>query len=281
MSTELEQERACALAALLKAGVWDAEGDLQALVEQNFPSTEVLSDRAVKTFRQDVSERCLRIPLGHILGYADFAGIRFVVGSGVFVPRRQSMAIVQWVEKKLNLDRTSKVYDLCAGVGAIGLSISSRLGVGVVCVDKDPTALAYLQRNFYRLGASKYGAIYKSADIMNLAEFQAAAGTVDVVVSNPPYVPEGTTLEPEWSENHPPGSIFAPDEGKGLIEASASVASLLLKPGGTFLLEHSEVQSFQVSMILDGAGFNTVRTLLSEEFSDATGPSVITVGVRA
>lgn len=151
----------------------------------------------------------------------------------------------------------------------------------MVCVEKDPTALTYLQRNLHRLGASKYGAIYQSASITNLADFQTAGGTVDVVVSNPPYVPEGTLLQPEWSENHPRESIFAHDEGKGLIEASACLASLLLKPGGTFLLEHSEDQSGQVHIILDSAGFHNVHTLLTEEFSDATGPSVITIGVKA
>lgn len=100
MSTELEAERAYALTALVKAGVWDAEEDLQALFEQHFASDTVSNDRALAAFRQDVSERCLRMPLGHILGYVYFAGIRFVVGSGVFVPRQQSMAIVQWIEKK-------------------------------------------------------------------------------------------------------------------------------------------------------------------------------------
>jgi release factor glutamine methyltransferase len=279
-NSQFEYDRAKARAALEGAGVWDPVQDLQAIVDKHFNTGGLPDPKRMAGFRQDIAERCARIPLGHILGYTDFADLRFVVGSGVFVPRIQSMAIVRWIEQNLILDSRSIVYDLCAGVGAIGLAIWSRTAAKVVCVEMEATAQTYLERNIVRMGVGDQEVTLCRANINRTDAFESATGCVDVVVANPPYVPRGTELLPEWGINHPAAAIFAPDEGVALIQATARLASLVLKPKGTLLIEHGESQEQQVGFILKNHGFSSICTSINERFSDATGPSVITVAIK-
>lgn len=203
-----EHHQAMALRELSGAGLWDPVGDLRALTDKHFNPDRALDAQRLDAFRVDVAERCARIPLGHILGYADFGEQRLLVGSGTFVPRQQSLAMVRWIERNLALGSDSTVFDLCAGVGAIGLAIWAASGARTVCVDSDSTAQAYLRRNIRRLQAQ--GEVSPLvADITCPQAFAQAHGRVDVVVSNPPYVAPGTELLPEWSRHHPSGAIYA------------------------------------------------------------------------
>ncbi|WP_339531016.1 N5-glutamine methyltransferase family protein [Pseudomonas mucidolens] len=273
-------ELQAALAALQRAGVWDPHGDLQAIAHRYTGAAADASQAAVKLFRQDIAERCARIPLGHILGHVDFGDLRLAVGSGVFVPRQQSLALVDWAQRNLDLDNRALVYDLCAGAGAIGLSLWARTGARVVCVERDAVPSLYLQRNICRLGAEGQGVMAQTADISRFADFETACQSADLVVCNPPYVPEGVVLEPEWGVHHPQAAIFAHSHGTGLIQACSALAQHLLKPGGTLLLEHAEGQIEQVHVNLAAAGFSSINTLRNEAFSDATGSSVMTSGVK-
>ena len=272
--------RAAALRALADAGVWDPGADTAALVAKHLYGVECFDEQRVQAFRADVAERCARIPLGHILGYADFGFLRLMVGSGTFVPRCQSLAMLRWIERNLRLDSKSRVYDLCAGVGALGLSIWSASGARVTCVESDPTAQAYLQRNIVRLGAERHLSLM-AADITQAGPFEHDRGLIDMVVANPPYVAPHTDLLPEWSCHHPPGAIYARDEGGELIEASARLASTVLKPAGALLIEHGEAQVEQVETLMRRHGFQSISHCVDDDFSDATGPSVFTVGRRA
>ncbi|MFJ4372142.1 N5-glutamine methyltransferase family protein [Pseudomonas japonica] len=275
-----EHHQAMALRKLDGAGVWDPLGDLRALTDKHFSPDRALDAQRLDSFRSDVAERCARIPLGHILGYVDFGEQRLLVGSGTFVPRRQSLAMVRWIERNLALSRESTVYDLCAGVGAIGLAIWAGSAARTVCVEHDSTAQAYLRRNIQRVDA-RHEVSLLAADITCLEAFEHARGGVDVVVSNPPYVPHGTELLPEWSRHHPPAAVFAGQRGGELIAASARLAAALLRPGGVLLVEHGEAQSAQVGSLLEAQGFHSIRHCHDDDFSDATGPSVFTVGRTA
>jgi len=272
-----EHHQAMALRDLSGAGLWDPVGDLRALTDKHFSGDRALDARRLDAFRADVAERCARIPLGHVLGYVDFGEQRLLVGSGTFVPRRQSLAMVRWIERNLALNGDSTVYDLCAGVGAIGLAIWAGSGARTVCVDSDSTAQAYLRRNIQRHDAQREVSLF-AGDITRPDSFAPARRCVDVVVSNPPYVPAGAELLPEWSRHHPPGAIYAREQGAELIAASARVAATLLRPGGVLLVEHGEAQREQVAAVLDEHRFEAIRHCQDDDFSDATGASVFTVG---
>ncbi|OLS61411.1 N5-glutamine methyltransferase family protein [Pseudomonas putida] len=272
-----EHHQALALRELSEAGLWDPQGDLRAITDKHFNPDRALDARRLDAFRDDIAERCARIPLGHILGYADFGGQRLLVGSGTFVPRRQSLAMVRWIERNLALTGDSTVYDLCAGVGAIGLAIWAATGARTVCVDSDSTARAYQQRNIRRLDAQREVSVL-AADITRPESLAAARGGVDVVVSNPPYVPPGTELLPEWGDHHPPGAIYARKQGAELVVASTVCAAGMLRPGGALLIEHGEGLSEKVAATLERHGFESIHLCQDDDFSDATGPSVFTVG---
>lgn len=272
--------RVAALNDLAGAGVWDPDGDLQALIDQHFGGNRMLDDPRLAAFQADVAERCARIPLGHILGTVRFGPLVLRVGSGTFIPRQQSLGLVRWVERNLELPEGATVYDLCAGVGAIGLALHQATRARVVCVEKDATAQSYLQRNIQRFGCQ--GAVsLLAADITRPEAFVADQGGVDVVVANPPYVPPEIELLPEWALHHPPGAIYAAEQGGQLIDASARLASRLLRRAGVLLIEHGQSQVEQVAALVRAHGFVDVRHCTDDEFSDATGPSVFTVGRKA
>lgn len=272
-----EHHQAMALRELSEAGLWDPLGDLRAISDKHFDPDRALDARRLDAFRDDIAERCARIPLGHILGYVDFGEQRLLVGSGTFVPRRQSLAMVRWIERNLALTGASTVYDLCAGVGAIGLAIWAGSGARTLCVDSDATAQAYLRRNIRRLDAQREVSVL-AADITRPETFAAARGRADLVVSNPPYVPPGSELLPEWSRHHPPGAIYAREQGGELIAASARLAASLLRADGVVLVEHGPEQAGQAAAALEQHGFQSIHHCQDDDFSDATGPSVFTLG---
>lgn len=272
--------RVAALNDLAGAGVWDPDGDLKAIVDQHFGGNRMLDDQRLADFQADVAERCARIPLGHVLGSVPFGPLALRVGSGTFIPRRQSLGLVRWIERNTSLDAGATVYDLCAGVGAIGLAIHHASGARVVCVEVEATAQAYLQRNIQRLACQ--GAVsVLAADITQVQAFGADLGQVEVVVANPPYVPAQVELLPEWALHHPPAAIYAAEQGGQLIEACARLANGLLRQHGVLLVEHGEGQVEQVAALLRGQGLVVEGHCIDEHFSDATGPSVFTVGRKA
>jgi release factor glutamine methyltransferase len=134
---------------LTGAGVWDVDGDLVALVDRFLVRRDPAA--ALAEFETAVTERCARIPLGHLTGSVTFDGLPLAVGSGVFVPRSLSVALVAWAAATGVLPYGGRILDLCSGVGALGLAISRRrTDATVVCVELDDTAAAYLRRNVAR-----------------------------------------------------------------------------------------------------------------------------------
>jgi release factor glutamine methyltransferase len=276
-----EQYQANALRQLEKAGVWDPRGDVLAIVAKHAICGAESADLVFEEFNKDIAERCARIPLGHILGYADFDGKKYVVGTGAFVPRQQSRALVDWLTHNHHLHKTSSVYDLCAGCGAIGIAVWAATGARVHCVENDLTALGYLARNIHRHcdGSSSVTAL--AIDITDIAAFSGQDATADAVIANPPYVPTATELLPEWTVHHPPGAIYSGSNGLELIEASCRLAHRLLKCNAPLLIEHGEGQLTEVRALLERCGFVSVNSLINTCYSDATGPSVITIGMKS
>ncbi|CAM5237342.1 Modification methylase HemK OS=Lysinibacillus sphaericus OX=1421 GN=LS41612_11920 PE=4 SV=1 [Lysinibacillus sphaericus] len=100
-------------------------GDYEKIYSQYYFTEAGQNDPiAVKEFEADIHERCNRIPLEHIVGYAELNANRYVVGTGVFIPRIQSLGIVEWLKENKAIAPSSFVYDLCSGSGAIGIEIS-------------------------------------------------------------------------------------------------------------------------------------------------------------
>ncbi|GGV87248.1 release factor glutamine methyltransferase [Streptomyces gelaticus] len=274
MTQELTRSaREAARTRLTDAGVWDVEGDLDALQERFLaPGTPTATAR----FEAAVAERCRRIPLGHIIGSASFDGLELVVGSGVFVPRHESTALVAWAADEKTLPYEGTALDLCSGVGALGLALSRRRpDAAVTCVELDDTCLQYLNRNTARHQAVLGRVSVHAADLTEPGCLDAYLGTTDLVMANPPYVSPDVRLLPEWSEHQPRAAVYSGADGLDLIRRIVVLAAAALRPGGHLALEHDRAQPEQVRELLRGDSFEEITT-----FTDTAGEPRITVARR-
>lgn len=244
---------------LTGAGLWDVDGDVAALAERFLGR----APRAVRVaeFTTAVAERRARIPLGHLTGTVTFDGLRLVVGSGAFIPRTESVAMVDWAAGPEVLPPAGTVLDLCAGVGAIGLALARRRPDAVVCcVERDDTAVQYLRRNTARLSAGSGPVSVRTADLTAPDCLEAYEKTTDLIVANPPYVPPDLQLLPEWAEHHPRAAIYSGPDGLDLIRRIAALGAATLRPGGWLGLEHDRAQPDAVRAILTEHGYTDVAT---------------------
>jgi release factor glutamine methyltransferase len=228
--------------------------------------------------------RASRIPLQHLLGTAAFRYLELDVGPGVFVPRPETELLVDAVLAALG-SRTATptatatqapvVVDLCAGSGAIGLSVAHEHPDAVVhLVESSPEAFDWLARNAAR---ATPGRVH-----LHLADLAVAPsgldGAVDVVVSNPPYLPldERASVDPEVRDHDPALALWAQDEGLAVVRRVVDRALTLLRPGGTLVVEHSERHVDSAPALLGAAGFVDVAV-----HDDLTRRPRYTTGRRA
>ncbi|MFF5705983.1 putative protein N(5)-glutamine methyltransferase [Streptomyces sp. NPDC012794] len=199
-------------------------------------------------------------PLEHVVGWAEFCGLRVEVGAGAFVPRRRTEFLVQ---EAVELARPGAVVlDLCCGVGALGAAVAAQVpgGVELHVADIDPAALAYARRNVAPYGGSVWeGDLYGALP----AELR---GRVDVLVVNAPYVPTGEIglMPPEARDHEPLVSLDGGSDGLDVHRRVAAEAARWLAPGGHLLIETSVRQAPLTASALTGGGLE-VRAVTSEE----------------
>ncbi|MGL5857770.1 MAG: N5-glutamine methyltransferase family protein [Angustibacter sp.] len=253
------------------AGMWDVDGDVTALAERFLGLTP--RDVRISEFTAAVAERQARVPLGHITGTTTFDGLSLVVGSGAFVPRSESVALVDWAARPSVLPPTGRAMDLCSGVGAIGLALAQRRPDAVVrCVEHDGTALQYLRRNIARLVDVAKQVTVSAIDVTEPECFDDDEAAIDLIVANPPYVRPDLRLLPEWAEHHPPDAIYSGSDGLDLIRRIAALGVTTLRPGGRLGLEHDRAQPAAVRQILTDLGYTEIATR-----ADSSGEPRLTV----
>lgn len=172
-----------------------------------------------------------RVPLQHLIGTVGFGHRELAVGPGVFVPRPETELLAEWAIRVGG----RVVVDLCSGSGALALAIADALpDARVYAVELASAALEWLRRN-----ASGTRVEVVAGDATDPAVLGELDGTVDLVVANPPYVPEGTAVPPEVSQD-PPEAVFAGPDGLAVIRPLIRRAAALLRPGGRLGVEHDE-----------------------------------------
>jgi release factor glutamine methyltransferase len=255
---------------LADAGVWDVTGDLETLADCFLGRVD--PPTALARFQAAVAERCARIPLAHITGSVSFDGLHLVVGSGVFVPRAESVGLVEWAAGYDVVPHGGRVLDLCSGVGALGLAVARRRpDLSVACVERDDTAVQYLRRNVARHAAVTGRVEIEVADLFEPGCLPRHRGA-DLIVANPPYVAPHVRLLPEWAEHQPKGALYSGPDGLDLIGCIVAHAVGTLRPGGWLGLEHCWRQPAPVRRLLVAAGFTDISTS-----ADPTGDPRITV----
>ncbi len=200
-------------------------------------------------YRELILRRGQREPLQHLTGHAGFRHIELAVGPGVFVPRPETEVLVE--HALLGLPEGGRAVDLGTGSGAIALSIAhERPDAEVVGVERSPEAFAWASRNRDRIGATNARIVL--GDLADaVPEWD---GTVDVVVSNPPYVPDGMIpRDPEVERFDPALALYGGPDGLDPMRAVAVTAVRLLLPGGLLAVEHGELQGAEVRALLGDA----------------------------
>jgi release factor glutamine methyltransferase len=198
-------------------------------------------------YRELILRRGTREPLQHLTGSAGFRGIELLVGPGVFVPRPETEVLVE--HALLGLRAGGRAIDLGTGSGAIALSIAhERPDAEVVGVERSPAAFAWAERN--REALTLPNARIVAGDLADALPDEA--GTFDVVVSNPPYVPDGMIpRDPEVERFDPPAALYGGADGLDPMRAVVATARRLLVPGGLLAVEHGELQGEAVRALLD------------------------------
>ena len=206
-------------------------------------------------FWDEVARRAAREPLQHITGLTQFRYLELEVGPGVFVPRPETEVMTGWVIGKLReMDVAEPVVaDLGTGSGAIALAIAQEVPrARVHAVEADPLARQWAERNIAR--AAAYAAHTAGRVTLHAGEFADALrgldATVDVVVSNPPYIPAGADLPPEVADYDPAAALWGGGaDGLAAVRVIEQVARGLLRPGGLVAVEHGAPQGAAVYWI--------------------------------
>lgn len=230
-----------AAAVLAAAGVTSARHDAEALAEV------ALDERQYAAY---VERRAAREPLQHITGVAYFRYLELAVGPGIFIPRPETELVAQAAIDFARALDTATVVDLCAGSGAIALSIASEVPTATVyAVEDDDAAMKWLQRN----------AAGTRVQLRHEDAAQALRGlesTVDVVVSNPPYIPSGLHygMEAEVLDHDPAAALWGGRDGLDSIKFVINRAVELLKAGGLLVVEHDDTHHQSVPDLLRATG---------------------------
>src|SRR5215475_11906872 len=249
-------EIAVAAARLAEAGVESprTDAELMAAHRHGVPRSRLnlVNDADFDPrYWDDVARRESREPLQHITGLAYFRYLDLEVGPGVFVPRPETEVMTGWAIDRLGeMDVAEPVVaDLGTGSGAIALAIGQEVPrARVHAVEADPLARAWAERN-----VSKYveSLPYTAGRVMlHGGDFADALGelngAVDLVISNPPYIPVGAYVEPEVGEYDPPAALWSGTDGLDAIRAVERTARRLLRPGGLVAVEHGAQQGAAV-----------------------------------
>jgi release factor glutamine methyltransferase len=198
-------------------------------------------------FWDDIGRRAAREPLQHITGLAYFRYLELEVGPGVFVPRPETEVMTGWaIDALAAMDVAEPVVaDLGTGSGAIALAIAQEVPRATVhAVEADPLARRWAERNIARSAAA---APHTAGRVrLSAGDFATALadldGAVDLVISNPPYIPFGAGVPPEVGEHDPATALWGGADGLDAIRVVEAAARRLLRPGGRVAVEHGAPQ---------------------------------------
>ena len=197
-----------------------------------------------------VDRRAAGLPLEHVVGWAEFCGLRIAVDPGVFVPRRRSEFLVRdrglparppaKLRPRRQAGPPAVIVNLCCGSGALGAALAAALEQAELhAADIDPAAVRCARRNL----AARGGRVYEGDLYQPLPS--RLRGRIDILIANVPYVPTDAvrTLPPEARLHEARQALDGGPDGLDMLRRVAAEAPLWLAPGGHLLAETSERQA--------------------------------------
>ena len=212
----------------------------------------------IDTLESAIEELASGRPVQYVLGHTEFCGLDFRVREGVLIPRPETEELVQWIVCGNHLPDQS-ILDVGTGSGAIAITLAHLLPVArVTAVDLSPQALTIARENAQRLQTK---VSFEEADALGEL-FPGERGRFDLIISNPPYIPERerTLMRPNVTEHEPSLALFVPDNDPLLFYRSiARNARRLLRPEGSLYFEIHEDFAEEISRMLVEEGFPTTE----------------------
>jgi len=274
--TTISALREHSIAVLSGAGIRNADVDAELLIghvlglSRGQVQAKAVTDAGLDPEQQlavleAVERRAAREPLQHITGRAPFRSLELAVGRGVFVPRPETESVAQVAIDALLAvaSPAPRAIDLGTGSGAIAIALATEVPhAQVFAVENSPRAFTWARQNARELAGDNLRLIF--ADLAELpAELDGSPldGTFDVVVSNPPYIPLGAIpRDPEVRLHDPEVALYGGDDGLDVVRAISIRAAALLRPGGTLVLEHGELQGAAIRELLAADGWRAAAT---------------------
>jgi release factor glutamine methyltransferase len=259
--TKSPHSRFVIITRLRSAGCVFAEEEAQLLVSAARTQAE-LDDM--------VDRRAAGLPLEHIVGWAEFCGLRIAVDPGVFVPRRRTEFLARQAITLTRQSASPIVIDLCCGSGAVGAALVATLDrVELYAADIDPAAVRCARHNIAADGQVFEGDLYEPLPA-------TLRGRVDILVANAPYVPTEVIgmMPPEARLHEARVALDGGADGLDVHRRVAASALLWLAPGGHLLVETSDRQSSQTVEIFARNGL--IPRVVSSDELDAT----VVIGTR-
>ncbi|MFJ9846848.1 N5-glutamine methyltransferase family protein [Kitasatospora sp. NPDC101155] len=219
------------------------------------PRREV-DGRSVRRLRELVGRRVDGVPLGHLTGRTVFAGLELLVGSGVFVPRVHSELVLAAGLAAVAETEEPTVVDLCAGSGAIGLALAhARPDARVHAVEFDPVAADFTRRNAARRAAlGDTGVTVHEGEAARAGELTGLAAEADLVLANPPFMPDAADVPDEFGRYQPRQAVFGGADGLRVVRQVVEAAAELLRRGATLVVEHGHLHGATVPALLRESG---------------------------
>lgn len=241
----MEARQIAEMILLQRGGI--SRGDL--LVEPNAP----LDIPDIDTILSEL--RSWR-PVQYILGSAYFADMDLEVKEGVLIPRPETEELVEWIVS--NMSNARRILDVCTGSGCIALALARSIPNSEVWgLDISPEALAIARRN-----GARYAPEVRFREADALTDFSTAVeGMFDIIVSNPPYIPEAdrALMRPNVTNYEPDIALFVPDGDPLLFyRAIARTARKMLTANGCLYFEIYEMLAEEMSTMLAMEGYDSI-----------------------
>ncbi len=250
--TRLQRAIQSAAAVLDAAGIDSARQDAEELAAHvsgadrgRLALLNPPDDDFYERYHAFVAARCRRVPLQHLTGRAGFGPLTLRVGPGVFIPRPETEALLDWAMAR-ELPPRPVIVDVCTGSGALALALARhRPDARVLGIDDSAAALDYA-----RINCAGSTVELRCADVTTPGLFADLDGRVDLVVANPPYVPDDAELETEVMQHDPHCAVFGGPQGMTVITAVTGLAGRWLRPGGLYAVEHDDTTSSQTADLI-------------------------------
>lgn len=226
-----------------------------------------------------VARRVAREPLQYLLGTQEFCGLEFSVSPAVLIPRPETELLIQYIVGHVHALSEATIVDVGTGSGCVAITLAARLkGRRILAIDRSPEALEVAQRNAVR-HAVRDRIEWLEGDLLAPLRERQVADTIDVIVSNPPYISESdwAGLEPEVRVFEPRMALIGGAQGTEFHERLLRESREFLAPGGLLIMEIGVGQAATVRQFAEQIGGYTALRIIE----DAAGIERVVIAQRA